>query len=256
MRLRGWFCVLSCGLLAFGAAACAGPHSTGALWAQQYLEQEHQFFALSDAQLASRAQAFELQLADAALASETQRIQAALGECPGQPQALAASPADSVRDGIRVRAQSDAARMRHVAQLALADWYLRRASATGDTRFCDQARSALSEQPAQTGSANLLDGLPAATVSRDQRQSAAPLLTAAPPVILSSYALGSVDSVRAAAPLPQYLALVYGGFLYTDADAPPALDAETAAASVDRQAPAYPDWEPDALYAALRGGQP
>jgi hypothetical protein len=33
------------------------------------------------------------------------------------------------------------------------------------------------------------------------------------------------------------------------------IDEEAAADMVDRQAPAYPDWEPDALYAALRGAQ-
>ena len=55
------------------------------------------------------------------------------------------------------------------------------------------------------------------------------------------------------APLPQYLAWVYGGTLLTEAQP---VDAETAAAGVDAQAPAYPEWEPDALYAALRGGRP
>src|SRR5215831_2765859 len=90
-----------------------------------------------------------------------------------------------------------------------------------------------------------------ATVTRDPRTPVPPLTTEPPIMTLSGYALGSVDSVSAAAPLPQYLALVYGGFLQTQA----ALDTETAADLVDRQAPAYPEWEPDALYAALRGAQ-
>jgi len=30
----------------------------------------------------------------------------------------------------------------------------------------------------------------------------------------------------------------------------------SAAAAVDCLAPAFPEWEPDALYAALRGGRP
>ena len=60
---------------------------------------------------------------------------------------------------------------------------------------------------------------------------------------------GYLDAVSGAAPLPQYLALSYGGLLV---DAQPQTDAETAASMVDVQAAGYPEWEPDALYAALR----
>ena len=68
--------------------------------------------------------------------------------------------------------------------------------------------------------------------------------------------------MRARAPLPQYLAAVYGGVLI-DVDNPPALNihvagpdeqAGTPEAAVDLLAPAYPQWEPDAIYAALRPG--
>jgi hypothetical protein len=257
MRPRVPFSALSIGLLVC-CAACAGPHTSGALWSQQYVEQERAYFALSDVEHRAHAQQFELGLADESLAAESTRLDAALQTCPGPRQALTASPSDAFRDGIRVRARADPERLSQVAQVALADWYLRRASASGDARFCDQARQVRSEVRPQQATADLLTRLPAATVSRDHRQpndSARPSSDASP-LTLSSYALGSIDAVQAAAPLPQYLALVYGGFLFTPADSPPAVDAETAATLVDQQAPAYPDWEPDALYAALRGGQP
>ena len=68
-------------------------------------------------------------------------------------------------------------------------------------------------------------------------------------VALSTYALGYVDTVQAMAPLPQYLAAVYGGGLVLGTATAPALNgAETPESLVDRFAPAYPDWEPDALY--------
>ena len=67
---------------------------------------------------------------------------------------------------------------------------------------------------------------------------------------LSLYATESVDTVRATAPLPQYLAAVYGGQLSPGVAAPD-LGGRLPAAIVDDLAPAYPDWEPDALYAAL-----
>jgi hypothetical protein len=257
MRLGVAFSALSICLLASGVA-CAGPHSTGGLWLQQYFDQERAYFARTDAEHRAQAQQFELGLADEALAAEGNRLDAAQQICPGPPQALTASPSNALRDGIRVRAQADPARLGQVAQLALADWYLRRASASRDSHFCDQARAARSQPPATLTASDLLASLPAATVSRDQRQlnDSAPLDNDAASVTLSSYVLGSIDTVHAAAPLPQYLALVYGGYLFTPPDAPPAVDAETAAVVVDRDAPAYPDWEPDALYAALRGGQP
>jgi len=233
------------------SVACAGPHSTGALWAQQNLEHERAMFQLSDAQRAGIAEAYELTLADESLRSERQRITTEIQNCPGPPQTLGVSPGDAQRDTVRIRAQSDPARLAEVAHLALADWYARRAGMTGNGQFCERARSALSGALAPEAAGDLLSNLPTATVTRDPRTPVPPLTTEPPIMTLSGYALGSVDSVSAAAPLPQYLALVYGGFLQTQA----ALDTETAADLVDRQAPAYPEWEPDALYAALRGAQ-
>ena len=85
-------------LLASGSClsvACAGPHSTGALWAQQNLEQERTMFQLSDAQRTSVAQAFELSLADQSLQGEQARITAELQNCPGPRQPLAISPGET-----------------------------------------------------------------------------------------------------------------------------------------------------------------
>jgi hypothetical protein len=245
--ITAWLLVVS-GL----SVACAGPHSTGALWARQNLEQERAMYQQSDAQRAGVARAFELGLADESLQAERQRITTALQNCPGASQPVGVSPGNSVRDVVRVRARADPARLAEVSQLALADWYARRASATGNTQFCEQAQAALSglltDAPAP---GTLLASTPAATVSRDPNVPTPPLSSDPPLLTLSQYALGSLDSVTAAAPLPQYLALVYGGSLSSSAT----MDAESAADLVDRQAPAYPNWEPDALYAALLGAR-
>jgi hypothetical protein len=232
--------------------ACTGPHSTGALWAQQNLEHERTMFQLTDAQRTGAAQAFELGLADESLQTEHGRVTAELQNCPGPRQPLAVSPGDSVRDGIRVQSQGEPARLAAAARLSLADWYVRRASATGNAQLCDRARTSLAgTSPASESFANVLSSVPTATVVREQGD-AAPAPTSDPPLVtLSGYALGAVDAVTAPAPLPQYLAAVYGGFVSSE----PVLDEEAAAALVDRQAPAYAEWEPDALYAALRGSQ-
>jgi hypothetical protein len=240
-------------LLVGGGVACAGPHSTGAVWSQQYVDQEKAYFALSDAQRRAQTQAFELGLADEGLTAETQRIDATLQTCPGPTAPMAVSPGDVRRDTIRIQADGDAARSAMVFQLALADWYLRRAAVNGDAHFCELARAARANTLQRPTTADLLDALPTATVSRDPRQASPPVVTEAALVTLSRYALGEIDAVSAQAPLPQYLAMVYGGALISNGTA---LDAETAAARVDAQAPAYPDWEPDALYAALRDGRP
>jgi hypothetical protein len=223
------------------------------LWAQQNLEHERAMFQLSDAQRAGMAAAYELSLADESLQAERQRITTELQNCPGPPRPLSVSPGDVVRDTIRIRAQTDPARLADVSHLALADWYARRASASGNSQVCERARSALNGNVAADAGDDLLSSIPAASVTRDPRSPMTPLTSDPPLQTLSEYALGSIDSVYAAAPLPQYLAFVYGGFLMS----PPvvAVDGETAADQVDHQAPAYPDWEPDALYAALRGAQ-
>ena len=101
-------------------------------------------FRIGDAQRAAQVQAFELGLADRDLAAERARIEAGLADCPGSTrQPLAISSGDRVRDGIRIRAENDPTRLASVAQIALADWRLRRAQATGDAQRCDDARQAL-----------------------------------------------------------------------------------------------------------------
>src|SRR5207248_10156272 len=197
--------------------------------------------------------AFDLGVADEALSGERQRISMEIEGCPGPRQTLGVSPGDRARDAIRVRAHGDGSRLMDVAVVALADWYVRRASATQQRPMCDQARTALTGAAITSDpkSARLLSGLPAATVTRDQDLSAVALDADLPMVALSKYALGYLDTLQASAPLPQYLARVYGGVLVLPSDAPKSVDEETAAATVDRAASAYPDWEPDALYAAL-----
>ncbi|MGI9147249.1 MAG: hypothetical protein ACR2IK_11955 [Chloroflexota bacterium] len=242
---------------------CTGPHSTGALWAQQNLEQETALFRLSDAQRADRARAFELSLADETLASERARIESGLQDCPasvGQPRSLAVSVGDRARDALRIRAQADPVRLNSLALVALADWRLRRARATGDAQFCADARQALAGPAISDFKAadtealtDLLTGLGTATVTRDPRLGSVADEAWPPSVALSNYALGLVDTVQARAPLPQYLAAVYGGELLGPSVAP-ALQGETPESVVDRLAPAYPEWEPDALYAAIANG--
>jgi len=238
------------------SAGCAGPRSTGALWAQQNVEREAALFRLSDAQRVEQAHMFELGLADEEIATERARLGIELQACPGPVQAFAPSANNAVRDGIRIRAQGDATRLTAVAQVALADWRIRRAHSTGQTRFCDDARAALAGATSfgEPSSSELLTRLPRATVTRDPRRATAAPDAAAPAETLSNYALGYVDAVTAAAPLPQYLGLVYGGFVYPSGPAP-APDDESAAQTVDREAAAYPQWEPDALYAALRAAR-
>jgi hypothetical protein len=243
-------------------AGCTGPHSTGGLWAQENLEREAALFRLTDAQRAEGASAFELSVADESLAAERSRVEAALSDCPGDRRALAISSGDKVRDTVRLRAQADTARLAAVAQIALADWRIRRGQASGDTQFCEAARAALTTPLTASSDGTLLASLGEATVTRDPRQPGSPVagdgdphepFSAAaddPLVALSLYAMESVDTVRAAAPLPQYLAAVYGGQVSAGGAASD-LGGRPPAAIVDDLAPAYPDWEPDALYAAL-----
>ena len=162
--MRLWFALPA--LLLVG---CAGPHSTGALWAQQNLEREAALFRSTDAERAAGAQAYELSLADEALASERVRVQAALQDCPGERRPMALSEGDKVRDAIRLRAMDDPARLANVAQLALSDWFVRRGRATGNAQFCDRARQTLAVPPALAGAAPMTAAVmtqrPSATVS-------------------------------------------------------------------------------------------
>lgn len=232
---------------------CAGPHSTGALWAQQNLEEELVAGRQSATQRAEQARAYELALAEESLAAERVRIAAGLEDCPGSArQPLQLSVGNRARDAIRVRLGDDPQLQAAVAGVALADWWLRRARATAEAHFCDEGRQALSgSQNAAPLPADPLAALGSATVTRAAagttvvaEQSATTSQT------VSNYALGYVDAVRAPAPLPQYLAAVYGGVVVA-ADRPPGQSTETPEAIVDRLAPAYPQWEPDALYAAV-----
>lgn len=234
---------------------CVGPHSSGALWAQQNLDNELAMSRQSDAQRAAQSHAYELTLADESLAAERARIDAALQDCPGLTrQALEVSTGDRVRDAVRLRSADDAQRQTAVAQLALADWRLRRARATAETHFCDEARQALTGfAGGEPGAPDLLAELGSATVTRNPQQGVVVVDadTSDDGSSLSNYALGYVDTLRARAPLPQYLAAVYGGVV-VQTDTPPVLNGQPPEVLVDRVAPAYPQWEPDAIYAALQ----
>jgi hypothetical protein len=244
MRL---FVALGCLLL----VGCTGPHSTGALWAQQMLERETASFRLSDLQRAEVTRAFDLSLADAILTAERTRVEALVQACPGPSRdPLVLSMGDRPRDSVRIFAQDDPARLAALAQVALADWHVRRGRATGDTRFCEAAGQALRRSAGLPGGPDVLSGLGQATVSRDPAHSLAAPAGWPVTATLSSYALGAVDTVHAQAPLPQYLAAVYGGVLLSPI-VPPAVLVEAPELLVDRLAPAYPMWEPDALYAAF-----
>jgi hypothetical protein len=241
------------------------------LWAQQNLDMELAIGRSSATERAGRTRAYELMLANESLAAERARVEAALQDCPGgarQPWQLSAG--DRVRDAIRLRLGDDLQAQAGVAQVALADWRVRRARATGEVRFCDEARQALTTSsgvappPGEALATDLLAGLGAATVTRDparmaDAQDSAAAVTVSPGatsaaatvgIVLSEYALGAVDTVRAPAPLPHYLAAVYGGVVV--GGTPPPLKGLTPESIVDLAAPAYPQWEPDALFAALR----
>jgi hypothetical protein len=246
-------------LIALGClllVGCAGPHTTGGLWAEQNLDRELAMFRTGDAQRATQARAFLASLADETLAAERSRIQTGLQDCPGSTrQPLALSAGDRQRDIVRIRAQGDTARLTATAQIALADWRLRRAQATGEARFCDGARQALSGDAVELATSDVLASAGTATVTRDPLHPSAPSETWAPDVTLSNYAMGYIDTVQAPAPLPQYLAAVYGGVL-VGSPSQPALNGQSPAALVDRLAPAYPAWEPDALYATFASSTP
>jgi hypothetical protein len=230
---------------------CVGPHASGGLWALRGLEQELVLSRLTNDQRIARARAVEFALADEAETAEWARIDAALLNCPGNArQPLAVSPGDRVRDAVRLRVQDDQTRLAAVAQVALADWRVRRARATGESRFCDAARAALAGGISSSPRGSVIDELGIATVSRDGQRGARTEDNTPVATSVSNYAMGVVDTVTGPSPLPQYLALVYGGEIEgRTVSAPSARAVEL----VDELAPAYPEWEPDALYAALSG---
>jgi hypothetical protein len=229
---------------------CTGPPSDGSLWNLQAQEQERATFRLTDEQRRQQARAYELALADAMLEGERQRLEAQLQACPGPSRVpLAVSPANRTRDAIRVRIGSHAERLTEVAQLALADWRLRRAGATGDAAHCQAGRDALVLTSVPSTAGPVLHDTDA-TVARGTNVARAvegePALR-----MLSEYALGWTDAVRAPVPLPHHLAAVYGGV--ASAYAPATRPSDRAAEDVvDELAPQLPMWEPDALWQWLQ----
>jgi hypothetical protein len=240
--------VLGCLLL----AGCAGPHSTGALWAQQNIEQESALFRVGDEERAAQTRAFEVRLAQESLSGERARVIAGLQVCPGDVRPLGLSSGDQVRDTIRVQAERDPQTMAAVSQVALADWYLRRGGATGEAGLCERGRRALESSPSGADQRGIVNALGEATVTRNPHAAKPPSANSSDVAeAVSLYASLAIDVVHAPAPLPQYLASVYGGDLVSDIGLMPHLDGP-AEQVVDDIAPAYPQWEPDALYAALR----
>ena len=238
-------------------AGCVGPHSTGSLWTLQNAQMDTELFRTPDAVRADQAHAYELSLASEVLNQERQRLGAELAECPSaQRQPLSLSTGDRVRDGVRMWIGDDRDHLQDVAQVALADWLLRRAHATGSPAACDAARAALVGAAPTGAHSAAIDGLGNATVKRsDVRPFGGDARTA-----WSLYALGTIDAVTVPEPLARYLGAVYGGAVTADqGQAAPNSDAlasrssdDPAAVTVDGIAAAYPEWEPDALYLALR----
>src|SRR5437667_2764731 len=194
---------------------------------------------MTDAARAAQAHGFELSLADATLASERARVQAEAQACPSaERQPLAVSVGDRVRDGIRLQASDDQARLVQVAQVALADWYARRGDATGSATLCDRARAALDGVIAAADRSQDIDALGEVTVARG----AAKAYVGEPMVALGLYAAGAVDAVTAKGPLPQYLGAVYGGTINEPAQQAQRVQGRTSAVeTVDQVAPAYPE---------------
>ena len=239
-------------------AGCVGPHSTGSLWALQNAQMDTELFRTSDTVRADQAHAYELSLAGEALTRERARLGADLAECPSaRREPLSLSTGDRVRDEVRMWIGDDRGTLRdEVAQVALADWLLRRANATGSQALCEAARATLAGTPPSGARSPTIDALGSATVKRsDVAPFGGDTQTA-----WSQYALGTIDAVTVPEPLARYLGAAYGGAVAAaSATAAPSTDRsvgdssdDPAAATVDRIAAAYPAWEPDALYLTLR----
>jgi hypothetical protein len=230
--------------LVLGTAGC-GPSADGALWSARAIQQELVLSRLSDAQRLAAAHGAEVQLVDAILNQEESRLRGALHICPAERRPMAISPADKLRDSLRIRVADDSARLQKVADLALADWYVRRANATGFPELCYRASTALGVQkPIQattTGSS-----AEEATVARSPGDPPVSLGDAQTAIV--AYALGWTDAVQAPAPLPHYLAAVYGGSVINVTQT---RSNEHVEALVDQLAPGQPRWEPDAIWQAL-----
>jgi hypothetical protein len=232
-------------------AGCAAPPSDGGLWARQGLQQELAVSRQTDAQRAAQAHAYELTLADEALRTQADRIEAELKDCPGQTRTpMRVAPASSIRDAIRVRIGDDAQRRATLGRQALTDWYLRRARATGDPALCERARTA---QPAPNATAQLPVGPPdPIDVTRTFLPDKAVIARGQPSdVLVTLYALGWADGVRAPSPLPEYIRAVYGGSLNYTSSAASVISfggRATLEDLLDDEMPLYPDIEPDAIW--------
>jgi hypothetical protein len=159
---------------------------------------------VSTAQRSAEAHTTELRLVDEQLANEERRLHAEVDVCPGPTRAaLHASPADRLRDSIRLRASGDSQRQARVANQALADWYVRRARQTGNAAQCP--RPAL-RSPANS---NRYPGAALETIPGDDGD-ARPATRATssnplPPSKASRLRSGRTDTVHAPSPLPEYL---------------------------------------------------
>jgi hypothetical protein len=139
-----------------------------------------------------------------------------------------------------------------VANQALADWFVRRARATGSPERCAMARAALAGRTTtQAPSPELLNELGWATVTRSANYPGTPDDNLNDATARALYALGWSDTVRAASPLPEHLSAVYGGALVTEQPLPRTLQGRSPEEAVDALAPAFPSLEPDAILQAL-----
>jgi hypothetical protein len=167
---------------------------------------------------------------------------------------LSPSPGAAARDA--ARSKQHPALSTRAAQLASADWYLRRAATTSQPSFCERARQMLTDTQSDQPQSDhellaLLQDLPPGRVAADPSAASIEGIDASSDLYqaLAMYRLGLIDEVRGPALLVGHLAVVYGG----------ALELPTSGLAVslppeeivDRLAPGL-GWEPDGLYAALR----
>ncbi len=192
-RLGSCLALLAVALVSCAPAGAAGPE----LWAGRVITLEDEGYRLSDEQRADRAWQNEVAVMNGWLAAGATILGQEVAACPAA--ALAGQPARGARerDGVRARVQADAARtgVAHAAmrgklllvaqQQALADWFLRRAAATGDVRHCQAARAAGQLADLPRG-----DGMPVL-------DDVAPPIPGAPRVALRRYSIEAMPLVLA-----------------------------------------------------------
>jgi hypothetical protein len=232
---------------------CASQHSDGGLWDRQAIQQEDVQGRLPAPQRQAARRGVELAAADAALETEQERLGQELADCPSAArEPLKPSAFIEVRDSVRIRAAGDTARLQRVGSQALADWYVRRARATGSMQQCDSARAALNGQTqAQQPVTDVVGQLGWATVTRAASYPGDALAAPTNEQATALYGLAWTDTLRAQSPLPEQLSAAYGGALLTEQPLPPAIGGRSSEEVVDVLAPAYPTVEPDALLLAL-----